>query len=80
MTKDDPAYIACHQSVDGEAMKIRIGRAGKTLPSSPGVLSDGSEYLDETLLNIVILAAEFYITMNALQRLLNKLEYSTLLY
>ena len=40
MTKDDPAYIACRQSVDGEATKIRIVRAGKKLPSSLDVLSE----------------------------------------
>ena len=40
MTKDDPAYIACRQSVDGEATKIRIGRAGKKLSSSLDVLSE----------------------------------------
>ena len=40
MTKDDPAYIACRQSVDGEATKIRIGGAGKTFPSSLDVLSE----------------------------------------
>ena len=40
VTKDDPAYIACRQSVDGEAMKIMIGWAGETLPSSPEVLPE----------------------------------------
>ena len=59
MTKDDPAYIACLQSVDGEATKIRIGRAGETLPSSLDVLSevlaahglseDRHQYLDKEI-------------------------------
>ena len=59
MTKDDPAYIACLQSVDGEATKIRIGRAGKTLPSSldvlsevlaaPGLSEDRHQYLDKEI-------------------------------
>ena len=40
MTKNDPAYVACRQSVDGEATKIRIGRAGEMLPSSLNVLSE----------------------------------------
>ena len=59
MTNDDPAYIACLQSVDGEAMKIRTGRAGETLPSSldvlsevlaaPGLSEDRHQYLDKEI-------------------------------
>ena len=112
MTNNDLAYVACRQSVDGEAMKIRTGWAGETLPSSLDVLSEvlatpglsedrhqyldkeiapfvsaaaqstfcpGGESLDVTLLNISILTAKFYIKMNALLKLLNKLEYSALL-
>ena len=40
MIKDDPAYIACRLSVDGEATKIIIFSAGETLPSSPEVLPE----------------------------------------
>ena len=40
MTKDDPVYIACRQSVDGEATKIMIGCAGEMLSSSPEVLPE----------------------------------------
>ena len=56
MTKGDPAYIACRQSGDGEATKIRIGRSGETLPSSPdvpevlaapGLSEDHHRYLDK---------------------------------
>ena len=59
MTKNDPAYIACLQSVDGEATKIRIGQAGETLPSSmdvlsevlaaPGLSEDRHQYLDKEI-------------------------------
>ena len=40
MTKDDPAYIACRQYVDGEATKIMIGWAVETLPSCLEVLPE----------------------------------------
>ena len=40
MTKDDPAYVVCRLSVDGEATKIMICRAGEMLPSSPEVLPE----------------------------------------
>ena len=59
MTKDDPAYVAYRQSVDGEAIKIRIGWAGETLPSSldvlsdlpaaPGLSEDRHQYLDKVI-------------------------------
>ena len=68
MTKDDPAYTACRQSVDGEAAKIRIGRAGETLPSSPDVLpevlaapglsEDRRRYLDKEIAPFISAAAQ----------------------
>ena len=68
MTKDDPAYIACLQSVDGEATKIRIGRAGETLPSSldvlsevlaaPGLSEDRHQYLDKEIAPFISAAAQ----------------------
>ena len=69
MTKDDPPYVACRQSVDGEAMKIRIGRAGETLPSSldvlsevpaaPGLPEDRHQYLDKAIAPFVSAAAQY---------------------
>ena len=68
MTKDDPAYIACRQSVDGEATKIRIGWAGKMLPSSmdvlsevlaaPGLSEDRHQCLDKEIAPFVSAAAQ----------------------
>ena len=67
MTKGDPAYIACRQSVDGEATKIRIGRSGETLPSSPdvpeviaapGLSEDHRRYLDKEIASFISAAAQ----------------------
>ena len=68
MTKDDPAYIACRQSVDGEATKIRIGRPGEMLPSSldvlsevfatPGLSEDRHQYIDKGIAPFVSAAAQ----------------------
>ena len=68
MTKDDPAYVACRQSVDGEATKIRISRAGEMLPSSldvlsevlaaPGLSEDRHQYLDKEIAPFVSAATQ----------------------
>ena len=68
MTKENPAYVACRQSVDGEATKIRIGWAGETLPSSldvlsevlavPGISEDRHQYLDKEIAPFASAAAQ----------------------
>ena len=68
VTKDDPAHIACRQSVDGEVTKIRIGRVGETLPTSPdalpevlappGLSQDRRQYLDKEISPYVSAAAQ----------------------
>ena len=56
MTKDDPAYIACRQSVDGEATKIRIGRAEAL--AVPALSEDRHQYFDKEIAPLVSAPAQ----------------------
>ena len=74
VTKDDPGHIGCRKSVDGDVTRIKIARAGETLPSSPdllpevlvppGLSEDRRQYLDKEIAPYISAAAQSALPWN----------------